>query len=126
MLFGTPAIRLFNLSQFFPALHFPKAGIILTPRRQGLSIRAESYCLDWLGNILRRPDLARKLAGARLELGKDEKGNNKATFWLAGEGIDPRSFSLEGISLIRMAFSTEVQRGYKLQLANSVVIVPLE
>jgi hypothetical protein len=45
-----------------------------------------------LGGVLRRPDLEMKLAGARLELGKDEDGKNKATFWLAEEGIDPRSF----------------------------------
>jgi hypothetical protein len=68
----------------------------------------------------------RKLARARLELGKDESGNNRATFWLAKEGIDPRSFSLEYKSLIRMAFSTEVKRGYKLQLGSGEVVVPIE
>jgi hypothetical protein len=79
-----------------------------------------------LGSILRKPDLARKLDGATLELGVDDNGNNKATFWLADEGIDPRSFSLEYKSLLRMAFSTEVWSGYQLQLANSAVVVPLE
>jgi hypothetical protein len=81
---------------------------------------------NWLGNILRKPDLARKLGGARLELGKDEEGNNRATFWLAEEGIDPRSFSIEHKSLIRMAFSTEVAPHYQLQLANGEVVVILE
>jgi hypothetical protein len=52
----------------------------------------ERIC-NWLGDILRKPDLARKLAGARLELGVDASEKNKATFWLAyEEGIDPRSF----------------------------------
>jgi hypothetical protein len=74
-------------------------------------VTLERIC-NWLGNILRRPDLARKLAGARLELGKGEKGENIATFWLADGAIDPRSFSLEYKSLLRMAFSNEVRRGY--------------
>jgi hypothetical protein len=88
-------------------------------------VTLERIC-NWLGNILRRPDLARKLAGARLELGKDEQGNNKATFWLTNEGIDPRSFSIGDKALIRMAFSTEARSGYQLQLASGEVVVPLE
>jgi hypothetical protein len=70
--------------------------------------------------------LAVKLAGARLELGKDEKGKNMATFWLVDEGLDPTSFSREEKSLIRMAFSTEVERGYKLQINSGEVVVPIE
>jgi hypothetical protein len=81
---------------------------------------------SWLGNILRRPDLARKLAGARLELGVDENGKYKATFWLAEEGSDPTSFSLEYKSLIRMAFSTEVAPHYKLRIGNNAMVMPLE
>jgi hypothetical protein len=59
-------------------------------------------------------------------LGKGENGENIATFWLADGAIDPRSFSLEYKSLIRMAFSTEVRRGYQLQLAKGQVIVSIE
>jgi hypothetical protein len=88
-------------------------------------VTLERIC-NWLGNILRKPDLARKLAGARLELGKDENGQDTATFWLGNEGIDPRSFSLEYKSLLRMAFSTEVRRGYKLQLAKGQVVAPID
>jgi hypothetical protein len=88
-------------------------------------VALERIC-NWLESILRRPDLARKLAGARLELGKDEKGNNKATFWLADDETDPRSFSIGDKALIRMAFSTEVKPGYKLQIGNGQVVVPLE
>jgi hypothetical protein len=88
-------------------------------------VTQERMC-NWMGNILRRPDLARKLAGARLELGKDENGQDTATFRLADDRIDPRSFSLEYKSLIRMAFSTEVRRGYKLQIGSEQVVVPLE
>jgi hypothetical protein len=85
----------------------------------------ERMC-NWLGSILRKPDLARKLDGARLKLEVDENGENIATFWLADEGIDPRSFSLEEKSLIRMAFSTEVRRGYKLQIGNGEMMVLIE
>jgi hypothetical protein len=81
---------------------------------------------NWLGDILRKPDLARKLAVARLELGVDESGNNTANFWLAEEGIDPKSFSIEHKSLIRMAFSTEVRQGYKLQLRSGQMVVSIE
>jgi hypothetical protein len=81
---------------------------------------------NWLGNILRKPGLARKLAEARLELGKDEDGENKATFWLADDGIDPRSFSIGDKALIRMAFSTEVAPHYKLQIGNNAMMVPFE
>jgi hypothetical protein len=82
---------------------------------------------NWLRSILRRPDLAQKLAGARLELGKDENGENKATFWLADEeGIDPRSFSIGDKALIKMAFSTEIAPHYKLQIGNKAIMVPLE
>jgi hypothetical protein len=88
-------------------------------------VTLERIC-NWLGSILRKPDLARKLAGARLELGKDEKGENKATFWLGNEDIDPRSFSREDKSLIRMAFSTKVGPRYKLQLGNGKLVVPIE
>jgi hypothetical protein len=88
-------------------------------------VTLEKIC-NWLANILRKPDLARKLAGARLELGVDSDGKNRATFWLAGNAVDPRSFSLEYKSLIRMAFSTEVKRGYKLQLGSGEVVVPIE
>jgi hypothetical protein len=88
-------------------------------------VTLERIC-NWLGDILRKPDLARKLAGTRLELGKDENGENKATFWLKGDAVDPRSFSLEYRSLIKMAFSTEAKRGYKLQLANSEAVVSLD
>jgi hypothetical protein len=88
-------------------------------------VALERIC-NWLGDILRKPDLARKLAGAKLELGKDESGNNKATFWLTEEDIDPRSFSLGYKSLLRMAFSTEVAPHYKLQLANGEVVVIIE
>jgi hypothetical protein len=88
-------------------------------------VTLERMC-NWLGNILRRPDLAQKLAGARLELGKDEKGENKATFWLADGTVDPTSFSREDKALIRMAFSTEVAPHYKLQLANGQVVVSIE
>jgi hypothetical protein len=59
-------------------------------------------------------------------LGLVEHGNNKATFWLAEEDIDPRSFSLEYKSLLRMAFSTQVAPHYKLQLANGEVVMTLE
>jgi hypothetical protein len=88
-------------------------------------VTLERMC-NWLANILRKPDLVRKLAGARLELGKDENRENKATFWLAGDAVDPRSFSLEYKSLIRMAFSTGVRSGYKLHLTNREVVVPIE
>jgi hypothetical protein len=88
-------------------------------------VTLERMC-NWVGNILRRPDLARKLTGARLELGKDENGENKATFWLADHEIDPRSFSIDDKSLIRMAFSTEVAPHHKLQLANGPVVVSIE
>jgi hypothetical protein len=81
---------------------------------------------NWLGNILRKPDLARKLAGARLELGVDSDGKNRATFWLPGDAVEPRSFSLEYKSLLRMAFSTQVKRGYKLQIRSGEVVVPIE
>jgi hypothetical protein len=81
---------------------------------------------SWLGSILRKPDLARKLAGAKLELGKDEQGKNKATFWLADDGIDPTNFSIRDKSLIRMAFSTEVAPHYKLQIASRQVVVSIE
>jgi hypothetical protein len=66
------------------------------------------------------------LAGARLELGKDEQGKNRATFWLNDERLDPTSFLLEDKTLIRMAFSTEVAPHYKLQLSNGEVVVTLE
>jgi hypothetical protein len=88
-------------------------------------VTLERIC-NWLGDILRKPYLPRKLTGARLELGVDEKGQDTATFWLADDRTDPRSFSLEYKSLIRMAFSTEVRRGYKLQIGNRQVIVPVE
>jgi hypothetical protein len=88
-------------------------------------VTLERMC-NWLGSILRRPDLARKLAGARLELGKDENSKNKATFWLDDGAIDPRSFSLEDKGLIRMAFSTEIAPHYKLQLGNGKLIVPIQ
>jgi hypothetical protein len=88
-------------------------------------VTLERIC-NWLGDILRKPDLARKLTGARLKLGVDESGQDTATFWLADDGTDPRSFSLEDKSLLRMAFSTEVRSGYKLQLTNGQVVVPLE
>jgi hypothetical protein len=85
----------------------------------------ERIC-NWLESILRKPDLARKLAGARLELGKDQDGKNKATFWLNDERFDPTSFSREEKALIRIAFSTEVAPHYKLQLSNGEVVVTLE
>jgi hypothetical protein len=88
-------------------------------------VTLERIC-NWLKSILRKPDLAVKLARARLELGKDENGQDTATLRLGNEGIDPRSFSLEYKSLIRMAFSTEVRRGYKLQIGSGQVVVPLE
>jgi hypothetical protein len=88
-------------------------------------VTLERIC-SWLGDILRKPDLAWKLAEARLELGKDEQGNNKATFWLTDERLDPRSFSIGDKSLIRMAFSTEVERGYQLQIGSGQIIVSLE
>jgi hypothetical protein len=88
-------------------------------------VTLERIC-NWLGSILRKPDLARKLAGARLELGKDEEGKNRATFWLAGYNPDPRSFSLEDKSLIKMAFSTEVKRGCQLQLGSRQIIMSIE
>jgi hypothetical protein len=72
-------------------------------------VTLERIC-NWLGNILRRPDLVRKLAGAKLELGKDEKGQDTATFWLVDEAVDLTSFSKEDKALIRMAFSAEVKR----------------
>jgi hypothetical protein len=88
-------------------------------------VTLERLC-NWLGNILRKSDLARKLVGARLELGKDEKGKNIATFWLAYGTVDPTSFSRGDKALIRMAFSTEVTPHYKLQLANGEVVVMIE
>jgi hypothetical protein len=88
-------------------------------------VTLERMC-NWLGSILRRPDLARKLAGVRLELGKDESGENRATFWLANEGIDPTSFSLGDRSLIRMAFSTEVAPHYKLELGRGQILVSIQ
>jgi hypothetical protein len=88
-------------------------------------VTLERMC-NWLGSILRRPDLARKLAGARLELGVDSEGNNKATFWLVDKTVDLTSFSREDKALIRMAFSTEVAPHYKLQLTNGEVVVTLE
>jgi hypothetical protein len=88
-------------------------------------VTLERMC-NWLGIILRKPDLAPKLAGARLELGKDENGENKATFWLADKTVDLTSFSREDKTLIRMAFSIEVAPHYKLQFAHGIVIVPIE
>jgi hypothetical protein len=88
-------------------------------------VTLERIC-NWLGSILRKPDLAQKLTGARLELGVDEQGKNKATFWLADGAVDPTSFLLEYKSLIRMAFSTEIRSGYKLELAKGQLVVPIE
>jgi hypothetical protein len=75
-------------------------------------ITMEGLC-QAVGHIFRRPDLQKKLVGARLELDTAEK---KATIWLAGGAIEARSLLTGDRSIIKLAFSQQLESGYVLEI----------
>jgi hypothetical protein len=75
-------------------------------------ITMERLC-QAVGPIFRRPDLQKKLAEARLEL---DTAGKKATIWLAGGAIEARSLLTADRSIIKLAFSREIESGYNLEI----------